>query len=51
MTTPKQRYVVKELGNGNADVIHLGPYVVSKGIRVPEAIALAAALNKEIGER
>jgi hypothetical protein len=46
-----QRYVVEELGNDLANVIHLGPYVVSKDIRVHEAIALAAALNEEIGER
>jgi hypothetical protein len=42
------RYIVVELGDGSAaDVIHIGPYTVSKGLKVVEAIALAKALNEE----
>jgi hypothetical protein len=42
-----QRYVVKELGNGKCDVVHIGPYTVAKDLKVVEALALAAALNQE----
>jgi hypothetical protein len=41
------KYVVRELGNGKCDVVHLGPYVVSKDLKLQEALALAAALNSE----
>ena len=43
----KQRYVVKELGDDKWDVVHLGPYVVAKSLKLQEALALAAALNME----
>jgi hypothetical protein len=41
------KYVVREIGDNTCDVIHLGPYVVSKGLKLQEALALAAALNSE----
>jgi hypothetical protein len=51
MSNQQQRYVVKELGNGKCDVVHIGPYVVAKDLKVVEALALAAALNTEKHDR
>lgn len=45
------KYVVQDLGNGKADVVHVGPYVISKDLKVVEAIALAKALNDEHQKR
>lgn len=51
MSEVKQRYVVRELGDNTCDVVHVGPYVVSKGLKLQEALALAAALNQENKDR
>jgi hypothetical protein len=45
------RYIVREIGDDDFDVIHLGPYVVSKSLKLKEALALAAALNQENKDR
>jgi hypothetical protein len=43
----EQRYVVRQLGDDRCDVVHVGPYVVSKDLKLVEALALAKALNEE----
>jgi hypothetical protein len=50
MTAPV-RYIAQHTGNNKYDVIHLGPYTVSKGLRLEEALALAKALNEENKDR
>jgi hypothetical protein len=46
-----ERYVVKQLGDNRCDVVHIGPYVVAKDLKLKEALALAAALNQESKDR
>jgi hypothetical protein len=50
MQTPT-RYITKHMGDNRYDVVHIGPYVVSKGLRLEEAISLAKALNEEHKDR
>jgi len=45
------RYIAQHTGDNKYDVIHLGPYAVSKGLRLEEALALAKALNEENKDR
>ena len=51
--TPDARphYIAQHMGDSTYDVVHLGPTVISKGLRLKEAVALANALNIEFETR
>mgnify|MGYP005813279955 CR=1 FL=1 len=47
-STPETpRYIAQHTGDNKYDVVRIGPTVISKGLRIEEALALAMALNIE----